>query len=55
MGSTCGGVGNACCSTDLNVDIRNQVEGEYGNAAKGLQGSAAKGNRKSNSFHGQKQ
>jgi len=26
MGSTCGGVTGACCSNDVNVDIKNQVE-----------------------------
>ena len=51
MGSTCGGVGNACCSTDLNVDIRNQVEGEHGSSSR-AQYSGKKVNRKSGSFHG---
>lgn len=43
MGSTCGGVANACCSTDINVDIRNQVEGEHNNQNKSqFQSSAQK-------------
>ena len=27
MGNTCGGVAQACCSHDLNVDLNYQVEG----------------------------
>lgn len=45
MGSTCGGVANACCASDLNVDIRNQVEGDKNDGK--LQGSNKKNNKSS--------
>ena len=27
MGNSCGGVAEACCSNDFNVDMKHQVEG----------------------------
>ena len=31
MGNTCGGVAQACCSNDVNVDLNYQVDGRKDN------------------------